>query len=451
MVMGKTKTHEEFVKEVLVEVGSEYSVIGQYQGANKKVEIKHNKCGYIWNVSANAFLRKSRCPKCTKSGKRSKTHEEFVDQVLSKFGDEFVFLDKYQRWDIKIKVIRKSCGHKHDVQPNNLLSGNGCPECNFTRRRKSHEKFVREVYELIGDEYTVVGKYTHSNTKVELLHNTCNRTFQVLSGSFVSSGSRCPHCKFDKKRKTQSQFVKDVFGLTGDEYTVLGQYVNATTDIEVTHNLCNKTFMTTPSKFLKGTRCIYCSSTAKKTTEKYKQEVFDLFGSEYEVLGEYTSSHGKLLMKHNECAYEWYVDASHFTSYKAGCPKCSRGKSKGENLISEILNKNNIKFTCQFRFNDCINKNTLPFDFALLNNKERLSLIIEYDGKQHFKPVEHWGGEVYLQQCQHNDQIKNTYCIENNIPLYRIPYWEFDNIESILDNIILHKNNGVDGDSFLVS
>ena len=31
-----------------------------------------------------------------------------------------------------------------------------------------------------------------------------------------------------------------------------------------------------------------------------------------------------------------------------------------------------------------------------------------------------------------HDNIKTQYCLDNNIKLIRIPYWEFDNIENIL-------------------
>ena len=31
------------------------------------------------------------------------------------------------------------------------------------------------------------------------------------------------------------------------------------------------------------------------------------------------------------------------------------------------------------------------------------------------------------------DTIKTRYCKDNNIRLIRIPYWEFDNIENILE------------------
>ena len=37
-----------------------------------------------------------------------------------------------------------------------------------------------------------------------------------------------------------------------------------------------------------------------------------------------------------------------------------------------------------------------------------------------------------LETTKYNDKIKDKYCVDNNIKLLRIPYWEFENIENIL-------------------
>lgn len=37
-----------------------------------------------------------------------------------------------------------------------------------------------------------------------------------------------------------------------------------------------------------------------------------------------------------------------------------------------------------------------------------------------------------FEKTQKHDEIKTQYCIDHNIHLIRIPYWDFDNIEEIL-------------------
>lgn len=50
-----------------------------------------------------------------------------------------------------------------------------------------------------------------------------------------------------------------------------------------------------------------------------------------------------------------------------------------------------------------------------------------------YKAVDYFGGEEALKSTQSRDKIKTNYCKEHSIKLIRIPYWEFDNIEEILN------------------
>ena len=54
----------------------------------------------------------------------------------------------------------------------------------------------------------------------------------------------------------------------------------------------------------------------------------------------------------------------------------------------------------------------------------KLNLAIEYDGIQHFKPIEAWGGEKGLQKNIERDKIKEEKCKENSITLVRFTYKE---------------------------
>ena len=51
-----------------------------------------------------------------------------------------------------------------------------------------------------------------------------------------------------------------------------------------------------------------------------------------------------------------------------------------------------------------------------------MRVIIEYDGEQHFRPVERFGGEEAFKQTQQADLNKNKFCLDNKIKLIRIKY-----------------------------
>jgi len=97
---------------------------------------------------------------------------------------------------------------------------------------------------------------------------------------------------------------------------------------------------------------------------------------------------------------------------------CGEHDSVGENLIKNILNDNNITYIYNHRFGDCRNILPLPFDFYL----PTYNTCIEYDGIQHFQPIEYFGGEKEFNRRKVNDDIKTQYCIKNNIQLIRLPY-----------------------------
>ena len=98
--------------------------------------------------------------------------------------------------------------------------------------------------------------------------------------------------------------------------------------------------------------------------------------------------------------------------------------SKYENYIMELLKKSKIKFYKEKTFKD-LHKGLFRFDFYL-PNLNGAPAIVEVDGEQHFKPI--YGRQAFLKGQEH-DRQKNSYCLANNIPLYRIPYWKIYNLK----------------------
>lgn len=118
--------------------------------------------------------------------------------------------------------------------------------------------------------------------------------------------------------------------------------------------------------------------------------------------------------------------SSHYTGN--GCPTCRQ--STGEKLISEFLDENFIKYEQQKKFIDCKNKLQLKFDFYISD----FNIIIEYDGIQHYKPIEFFGGQQRFNYELKLRNIKENYCEKNGIKLIKISY--NDNINDILINLI---------------
>lgn len=111
-------------------------------------------------------------------------------------------------------------------------------------------------------------------------------------------------------------------------------------------------------------------------------------------------------------------------------------KSKGEVRTAKILEKNNIPYKAQYRFDDCLSPkgNYLYFDFGILDQNNNLLCLIEYDGEQHYnKNLQGFFTNQY-DYIHERDVIKNEYCQNNNIKLYRIRFDE--NLDERMEEII---------------
>ena len=99
-----------------------------------------------------------------------------------------------------------------------------------------------------------------------------------------------------------------------------------------------------------------------------------------------------------------------------GCTVCN--ESHGEREIIQWLDNNSIEYIPQYRFNDCRDKYPLPFDFYLPQH----NVCIEYNGRQHYEPVEFFGGNEDFKIRQIHDRMKMDYCESSGIDLLCISY-----------------------------
>lgn len=138
-----------------------------------------------------------------------------------------------------------------------------------------------------------------------------------------------------------------------------------------------------------------------------------------------------------ECGKKCAINGSSLrTGNTTSCGCCN---SKGELEIRELLKKNNINYFEQFKINikQVTNNKLLRFDFAVDDPNEEF-FFIEFDGIQHVEPVIFFGGEDYYKEILINDQLKNEFCINNHIPLIRIPYSKLSKIT--MDDLLPSKS-----------
>ena len=77
-------------------------------------------------------------------------------------------------------------------------------------------------------------------------------------------------------------------------------------------------------------------------------------------------------------------------------------------------------------------------EFTILNtfHFNNKFVLIEFQGIQHYEPVDYYGGIEGFLKRQINDEIKRRYCKKNNINLLEIKYDQIKNIPRLIQKHI---------------
>ena len=171
----------------------------------------------------------------------------------------------------------------------------------------------------------------------------------------------------------------------------------------------------------------------KKTTIQFIKEANVIHNFKYDYSKvEYVNNQSKVIIVCKIHGDFEQVSSSHLSG--AGCPHCF--ESKGEKKISKFLDLNEIEYVRQKKFDDCVGiRYKLPFDFYL----PKYRTAIEFDGKQHYEPMEFFGGSEAYNRLKVNDKIKSDYCEDNYIDLIRIRYDQIDRVFEILKESLKNK------------
>ena len=193
---------------------------------------------------------------------------EFKNKLEIKYPNKFEVLGEYinSKTPIHIKCIK--CGSEYYKRPSHIMSGRNCIKC-ANRKKKTTEEFKKEIYDLVGNEYTILSEYKGCHIKIDFIHNKCGYKFSTTPNTFLNIGCRCPKCN-NRYSKTNEEFIKEIYDLVKDEYTVLEDYNGCHNKIKFKHNKCNNIFNMTPRHFLNGCRCPNCKhSIPEDIIEKY--------------------------------------------------------------------------------------------------------------------------------------------------------------------------------------
>ena len=184
---------------------------------------------------------------------------------------------------------------------------------------------------------------------------------------------------------------------------------------------------------IRGHKCRKCSYEQRGRNlaydiENVKNNIESINGNTLLNPEEYTDTVTRNLRIRCSCGR---VFTTSYTNYRKAnvnrCPSCAQSISVAENKIMHYLDDQHISYVREKRFIDCRDKKALPFDFYIPSR----NLVIEYDGKHHYQPIQNRGSfETIIQ----HDKIKDDYCKRNGIDILRIPYWDTKDMVKIIEN-----------------
>ena len=307
-----------------------------------------------------------------------------------------------------------------------MIKGSKISDETKIKRNANAIKNNIDYLELYGYKYKTIPDEFNQYEKVILI---CPHNHEWKSSiSNFRHGKRCKHCKDEK-------YLDDIKKILNEkDYELISnKWLGSNKKLKIK---CNKGHIVemSPDSIKSGSICKICSDKIKRKKLKLS----------YEDVKKYIESFNYFLIsneyENNNSHLEIKCDKGHnykstYANFKNGkrCPYCK--SSKGENIISEILDNMNISYIRQYRFDNCKDKYTLPFDFYL----NQLNILIEFDGIQHFRETGSFGNNDYYHEIKKHDDIKNKFSKDNNIKLIRINYKEIENIKDILEKELLDE------------
>lgn len=327
-----------------------------------------------------------------------------------------VYVVKFRYFKYQNRTMCKKCTDKKNgivrdlIGAKNLIEKLSEGRCTVTSDTYIDNKTPIKIMCHCGKEFEC--SITNVKQKKEVQCNDCSYESFRMNKELIEFGNRCK--------------VLDIENYTNENSTLSFKCY------------CGEIFFRTLKSFkMNNKECEKCSRSRISENQRLDFEDIkkEVMSSECLLVSEksdYTNQYSKLSFRCS-CGNIFERSLCNFRRLEKKCSLCS--SSRGEKEVARLLSEKNICFKQEYKFDDLNSEKgfSLRFDFAVFNDTGELISLIEYDGEFHYEALI---SEQEFRKQKHHDNLKNKYCIKNNIPLIRIPYFEYENIEIILDKFI---------------
>lgn len=332
---------------------------------------------------------------------------------------------------IKVKIICPIHG-EFTQMPCEHLKGRGCPQCSKDSKRKTIAQFIEDAKKVHGEKYDYSKvKYIDNKTKVCIICPIHGEFWQAPIKHLMAAQG-CPKCnKIGKKIKEVNnisftnttnyaeKFIKEAPIKHKNKYDYSKvNYVNTNTKVCI---ICPKhgEFWQTPHHHLDGRGCPKCGRKIV-TTETYLELINERYDDKYNF--------SKIVYKNRKtpitviCKEHGEFNISPITLLNnqdaEHCPICQTKKNILETKLFETIQQkfNNQKIVRNYHNHKILGRKEIDIYFP------KLKIGIEYQGGQHFKPIDLFGGKEVFKKQLERDYEKIEQCKQNEIMLLHFTY-----------------------------
>lgn len=441
--MGEKLTLE-IIKRKLQKINPNIQILSEnYVNNVGKLKCKCIIDNYKWEASWSNLQAKKGCPKC--AGNIKLNIEDIKNKLKDINPNIDILSNEYINTHKKLKCKCKIHNHIWNISWSCLVKGQSCPKCGkikSTEKNKLTLENIKNMLDKINPNIEILSnKYINSGEK---LHCRCKIDGHewLTPWDNLKQGKGCPKCAGTIKLTLEE--IKEKLKIINPNIEILSHtYINSNSKLKCKCKIDGYEWETSWGNISHSKNCPKCAGNAKLTLKEVKDRL-KFINPDIEILSDnYINSDSKLKCRCKIDNYKWEATWYNLNLGK-GCPKCNA--SKGEKIILKYLNKNKINYISQQKYNDLlgIGNRKLSYDFYL----PQYNLLIEYQGEQHKNPVDFNGKgnkeamKRLLKQREH-DKRKKEYAKLHNLELFEIWYWDFDNIEIILEDKLneLHNEN----------
>lgn len=364
-------------------------------------------------------------------------------------------------------------------------------------RRKTNQDFVRQVKNLVGNEYSFLDSYNGARVKIKVRHNTCGRIFLITPDNFLR-GRRCSHCSHIRiqHRKSVTKKINDELAKYHEH--LVGPYKNSKTTMLIQCNNCGLRFKRSYDLYQDNKACPFCSGNKYKLawdTSTFAWYVDHVTNGRYKLMSDYCSAGTNVKILHKACGNTYEVmplnflkgDRCPYERYQRMAKTQNMGdkefRKRVKNLTGNEYEPVSIYVTAKkpmlMKHNKCGNiwqttpdrflrghgcpvckesngekavaKYLTAHNIDFIRQKKfkgcqikhmlpfdfylpKQNICIEYDGEQHFHPIAYFGGTKKFEYTHYRDLFKNKFCKEHHIRLIRIKYTE--DVNKVLEQVL---------------